>query len=146
VPGLKSLAAHSIVIALILGHDADTVGAVVDQIAGAVWGFSGIPSKWVERLFETQRIQELGRTLFEHGVQRLPYYLGCSLGAWGLILPHLSFGSAIRVGYALIQPDKDEIAIKSRKITSMTVLGSFWDYYKRQLGRYERGHGPLVVL
>ena len=49
-------------------------------------------------------------------------------------------------GYAMIQPDEDEIATKSRKITSMTVLGSFWDYYKRQLGRYERGHGPLVVL
>lgn len=49
-------------------------------------------------------------------------------------------------GYRMIEPDKEEIAFKGRSITSMTVLGGFWDYYKRQLARYEKGHGPLVVL
>lgn len=33
-----------------LGDDADTVGAVAGQIAGAVWGYQAIPRAWRERL------------------------------------------------------------------------------------------------
>ena len=66
---------EAIITAVNLGHDSDTIGAVVGQIAGAVWGLSGIPAKWVERLYDTQRIQDLGRTLFDTGIQRLPLEL-----------------------------------------------------------------------
>ena len=38
---------EAIITAVNLGHDSDTIGAVVGQIAGSVWGLSGIPSKWV---------------------------------------------------------------------------------------------------
>ncbi len=59
---------EAIVTAVNLGHDADTIGAVVGQIAGSIWGFSSIPKKWVERLYDTQRIQDLGRALYEGGI------------------------------------------------------------------------------
>lgn len=42
-----------------LGNDADTVGAVCGQIAGAVWGYSAIPLHWRERLFDRDKIELL---------------------------------------------------------------------------------------
>jgi ADP-ribosyl-[dinitrogen reductase] hydrolase len=33
-----------------LGDDADSVGVVAGQIAGAVWGYSNIPERWRRRL------------------------------------------------------------------------------------------------
>jgi ADP-ribosyl-[dinitrogen reductase] hydrolase len=38
-------------LAVNLGHDADTTGAVYGQIAGAVYGQSGIPGEWLEKLW-----------------------------------------------------------------------------------------------
>lgn len=49
-------------------------------------------------------------------------------------------------GYRMIQPDREEIAVKAKGIANMAVLGVFYEYYARQLERYEKGHGPLVVL
>ncbi|HWG83944.1 MAG TPA: ADP-ribosylglycohydrolase family protein [Deinococcales bacterium] len=37
-------------LAVNLGDDADTTGAVYGQLAGAYWGESGIPPEWLERL------------------------------------------------------------------------------------------------
>jgi len=37
-------------LAVNLGEDADTTGAVYGQLAGALFGFSGIPNAWIERL------------------------------------------------------------------------------------------------
>jgi ADP-ribosyl-[dinitrogen reductase] hydrolase len=39
-----------------LGEDADTTGAVYGQLAGAFYGASGIPRQWVERLAEAELI------------------------------------------------------------------------------------------
>ena len=49
-------------------------------------------------------------------------------------------------GYRMITPDAEEVAMKARNLASIQVLRGFWDYYKRQLERHEKGHGPLVVL
>ncbi len=46
-----------------LGHDADTVGAVTGQIAGAIYGYSEIPTDWVRQLAEQDRIFAIGREL-----------------------------------------------------------------------------------
>ncbi len=40
----------AVLLAVNLGHDADTVGAVTGQIAGAIWGYSRIPLAWRDRL------------------------------------------------------------------------------------------------
>ena len=37
-------------LAVNLGEDADTTGAVYGQLAGAVFGLSGVPNTWIERL------------------------------------------------------------------------------------------------
>lgn len=49
----------AILLATNLGDDADTVAAVTGQIAGAFYGMSGIPSEWLDKLYETERFIEL---------------------------------------------------------------------------------------
>jgi ADP-ribosyl-[dinitrogen reductase] hydrolase len=53
-----------------LGDDADTVGAVTGQIAGALYGASGIPDAWLAKLAWSDRIKELGRSLWQLRVGR----------------------------------------------------------------------------
>ena len=49
----------AILLATNLGEDADTVAAVTGQIAGAFYGKSGIPSDWLNKLYEAERFIEL---------------------------------------------------------------------------------------
>jgi ADP-ribosyl-[dinitrogen reductase] hydrolase len=53
----------AMLLAVNLGHDADTVGAVTGQIAGAIYGYSEIPTDWVHQLAEQDRIFAIGREL-----------------------------------------------------------------------------------
>jgi len=46
-----------------LGDDADTVGAVYGQIAGALFGHSGLPRKWLEKLSWRSHIEDLAANL-----------------------------------------------------------------------------------
>ncbi|WP_247488612.1 ADP-ribosylglycohydrolase family protein [Bradyrhizobium sp. 17] len=41
---------EAIILAVNLGNDSDTVGAVTGQLAGAIYGRSGIPTRWLEQL------------------------------------------------------------------------------------------------
>ncbi len=41
---------EAVLMAVNLGDDADTVGAVTGQIAGAVWGLGAIPDRWRRRI------------------------------------------------------------------------------------------------
>lgn len=47
-----------------LGHDADTVGAVSGQIAGARYGIEAIPERWLSTLLRRDLIEERARALF----------------------------------------------------------------------------------
>jgi ADP-ribosyl-[dinitrogen reductase] hydrolase len=47
-----------------LGDDADSVGAVAGQLAGARYGLSAIPPQWRQELLQEPRIERLGRALF----------------------------------------------------------------------------------
>jgi ADP-ribosyl-[dinitrogen reductase] hydrolase len=53
----------ALISAVNLGDDADTVGAVTGQIAGAIWGMSAIPQRWLKPLAWRDRIEALGRDL-----------------------------------------------------------------------------------
>ena len=53
----------ALVLAVNLGGDADTVGAVTGQLAGARYGLSSIPEIWLERLAWRQRIEKIGLEL-----------------------------------------------------------------------------------
>ena len=46
-----------------LGDDADTTAAICGQIAGAYYGVSGIPAKWLEKLFMRVEITDIADKL-----------------------------------------------------------------------------------
>lgn len=48
-----------------LGEDADTTTAIYGQIAGAYYGFQGIPADWLDKLAFRKQIQEMADRLFE---------------------------------------------------------------------------------
>jgi ADP-ribosylglycohydrolase len=52
-------------LAVNLGNDADTTGAVYGQIAGAYYGESGIPGEWLAELAMADLIREFADGLFE---------------------------------------------------------------------------------
>ena len=54
-------------LAVNLGDDADTTGAVYGQLAGAFYGEDGIPTRWLERLHERTEIAEMATRLWAEG-------------------------------------------------------------------------------
>lgn len=58
---------EALVTAVNLADDADTVGAVTGQLAGALWGLSGIPERWLAPLAWRERIERLAADLFDAG-------------------------------------------------------------------------------
>jgi len=57
-------------LAVNLGDDADTTGAVYGQIAGAYFGEQGIPQKWLTNLAMRQTILDLAHRLFDSSLSR----------------------------------------------------------------------------
>ena len=53
----------ALVAAVNLGHDADTVGAVAGQLAGARYGIRAIPARWSELLIQRDVIDQKARDL-----------------------------------------------------------------------------------
>jgi len=54
---------EAVLLAVNLGHDADTTGAVCGQIAGAFYGEDGIPPEWLDRLTMVNEIRSLADRL-----------------------------------------------------------------------------------
>ena len=54
---------EALILAVNLADDADTVGAVTGQLAGAIWGFSAIPERWLTPLAWREEIIELADRL-----------------------------------------------------------------------------------
>jgi ADP-ribosyl-[dinitrogen reductase] hydrolase len=52
-----------------LGDDADTVGAVYGQIAGAYYGMSGIPGKWLKRVYKAMDLEIAAECLYKLAVK-----------------------------------------------------------------------------
>ena len=55
----------ALVLAANLADDADTVAAVTGQLAGALWGMSGAPPGWLDKLAWRERLEALAAGLFE---------------------------------------------------------------------------------
>ncbi|GGK84642.1 ADP-ribosylglycohydrolase family protein [Haloarcula sebkhae] len=58
-------AEDAIVNAVNMGGDADTIGAVTGALAGARFGASSLPDRWLSEIDETDEIRELVHTLHE---------------------------------------------------------------------------------
>jgi ADP-ribosyl-[dinitrogen reductase] hydrolase len=54
---------EAVLLAVNLGDDADTTGAVCGQIAGAFFGEEGIPREWLDRLVMADEIRSLADRL-----------------------------------------------------------------------------------
>ncbi len=59
--------AEAVLRAVNLGDDADSVGAVAGQIAGARWGLSSIPDAWLAVLHQKDRLVTLASDLYSDG-------------------------------------------------------------------------------
>ena len=70
--GRTESVADALILAVNLGHDADTVGAVTGQLAGALWGMSRAPTAWLDRLAWRDRIEWLAAGLFHSTEVRNP--------------------------------------------------------------------------
>ena len=56
---------NAVLLAANLADDADTVAAVTGQLAGALYGLSGIPDGWLDRLAWRDRLMEAAHRLLE---------------------------------------------------------------------------------
>ncbi|MEK3795884.1 ADP-ribosylglycohydrolase family protein [Paenibacillus sp. FSL R7-0204] len=61
--------AEGALLAVNLGNDADTTGAIYGQIAGAYYGLSGIPAGWSRKLAMRELISDYAGRLFTERVQ-----------------------------------------------------------------------------
>lgn len=61
--GTTSAFEEALILAVNLGDDSDTVGAVTGQLAGAVYGASAIPERWLHPLASSIEIQGIARRL-----------------------------------------------------------------------------------
>ncbi|NBB23575.1 hypothetical protein GVM20_00360 [Porphyrobacter sp. SLTP] len=59
--------AEAVILAANLGEDADTTAAITGQLAGALYGASGIPGEWLAKLAWRERIETMASTLFATG-------------------------------------------------------------------------------
>ncbi|WP_284639997.1 ADP-ribosylglycohydrolase family protein [Paenibacillus silviterrae] len=57
-------------LAVNLGDDADTTGAIYGQLAGAYYGYEAIPETWREKLHRRVRMLELADQLYEASLER----------------------------------------------------------------------------
>ena len=55
----------AVLLAANLGEDADTTAAITGQLAGAIWGASGIPAVWLEKLAWRDRITDYADRLHD---------------------------------------------------------------------------------
>ena len=56
---------EGILLAVNLGDDADTTGAIFGQLAGAYYGYNEIPDHWKSQLVDRALIEYLALKLFE---------------------------------------------------------------------------------
>lgn len=56
---------HGCLLAVNLGDDADTTGAVYGQLAGAYYGRNAVPAEWRERIVMRETIEQLARALHD---------------------------------------------------------------------------------
>jgi ADP-ribosyl-[dinitrogen reductase] hydrolase len=55
---------EAVLMAVNLGDDADTVGAVARQVAGSVWGMNAIPERWRRQVAWSDRLLETADALW----------------------------------------------------------------------------------
>jgi ADP-ribosyl-[dinitrogen reductase] hydrolase len=57
----------ALVMAVNMGYDTDTVGAVTGMLAGRKYGLKGIPNRWLEKLMKKDELIDMAETLYALG-------------------------------------------------------------------------------
>jgi ADP-ribosylglycohydrolase len=65
-------------LAVNLGNDADTTGAVYGQLAGAFYGYGAIPAEWREKLVHRELIEGLATQLLKQTAQGIRHFTSLS--------------------------------------------------------------------
>lgn len=65
----------AVLLAANLADDADSVAAVAGQLAGALYGVSGMPQEWVRKVAWSEHIQDLACQLHECAPRIDPFYV-----------------------------------------------------------------------
>jgi ADP-ribosylglycohydrolase len=55
---------ESVLKAINLGDDTDTIGAITGSLSGLFYGFDSIPNEWVNKLLMKNEIEDLAQRLF----------------------------------------------------------------------------------
>lgn len=64
----------AVLLAANLADDADSVAAVAGQLAGALYGVSGMPEEWVKTVAWSEHIQDLAQALHDQAPENDPLY------------------------------------------------------------------------
>ncbi len=83
-----------------LGDDADTTAAIYGQLAGALYGASGIPADWIAKLARLPELEAIGARLHEQAAREIPALVRGSEDADLRVdvLPHDAVGLPGRIG------------------------------------------------
>jgi len=60
---------EALLLAVNLGDDADTVGAVTGQIAGAMYGYDAIPQEWLDKIAMKPELDELFDKMWQRRIE-----------------------------------------------------------------------------
>ena len=63
--GNSSSFEEAVTLAVNLGGNSDTVGAVTGQIAGALYGLEAIPIRWFDQLFKIEKLTDVAMQMVE---------------------------------------------------------------------------------
>lgn len=87
---------HGALLAVNLGRDADTTGAIYGQMGGALYGMSGIPASWSEKIAKRDQIESFAKQLLGNLIQPREGKMETAPFAW---LRRIS--KAVRSGHSL---------------------------------------------
>ena len=58
---------EAVVKAVSLGGDADTIGSITGQMAGAIYGLESVPDRWIHGICHSYKIIARAHALYDHG-------------------------------------------------------------------------------
>jgi L-fuculose-phosphate aldolase len=98
------------------------------ELAAALGGHSAV-------LMNNHGVTFCGKSTMEAGVYAITLEKACK--------QQLTLAAS---GYEFLAPPAEDVAFKASKFQHPSVLTGFWAYYRRQLERYEKLHGGVVVI
>ena len=106
-----------LLLAVNLKGDADTIGAVAGQIAGAMYGYQAIPERWLNQLVWHDEMVTMANKLYELGSNEI---VGNSAG------DKSELGASSLAQEAKIYPEPKQVSLSGVKVGSIGgISGSF---------------------